>query len=92
MLFRSEEVRARLKLGTSLLQVQRSNHSVTVSPSNCLPQIAEQVRLESFNSTEGKYWLFSILPILLHKTRNESFNKRSRELLSPSFFFKEVGC
>ena len=50
-----EEVRARLKLGTSLLQVQRSNHSVTVSPSNCLPQIAEQVRLERLNSNEGKY-------------------------------------
>ena len=50
-----EEVRARLKLGTSLLQVQRSNHSVTVSPSNCLPQIAEQVRLEHLNSNKGRY-------------------------------------
>ena len=50
-----EEVRARLKLGTSGLQVQRSYHSVTVSPSNCFRQIAEQVRLERFNSTEGKY-------------------------------------
>ena len=50
-----EAVRARLKLGTSGLQVQRSNHSVTVSPSNCLPQIAEQVRLERLNSNEGKY-------------------------------------
>ena len=50
-----EEVRARLKLGTSLLQVQRSNHSVTVSPSNCLPQIAEQVRLERLNSNKGRY-------------------------------------
>ena len=43
------------KLGTSGLQVQRSNNSVTVSPSNRLPQTAEQVRLERFNSTEGKY-------------------------------------
>ena len=50
-----EAVRARLKRGTSGLQVQRSNHSVTVSPSNCLPQIAEQVKLERFNSNEGKY-------------------------------------
>ena len=50
-----EAVRVRLKLGTSGLQVQRSNHSVIVSPSNCLPQIADQVRLECFNSNEGKY-------------------------------------
>ena len=28
------------------------------------------------------------MPILLHKTSNESFNKRSRELLSLSFFFQ----
>ena len=50
-----EAVRARLKLGTSGLQVQHSNHSVTVSPSNCLAQIAEQVRLENLYSNEGKY-------------------------------------
>ena len=59
-----------------------------MSPSNCLPQIAEQVRLERLNSDEGKILVFSILPILLHKTSNESFNKRSRELLSLSFFFQ----
>ena len=50
-----EAVRARLKRGTSGLQVQRSNHSVTVSPSNCLHLIAEQVRLERLNSNEGRY-------------------------------------
>ena len=50
-----EAVRARLILGTSGLQVQHSNHSVTVSPPNCLPQITEQVRLERFHSNESKY-------------------------------------
>ena len=43
-----------------------------MSPSNCLPQIAEEVRLERFNSNEGEVLVFSILPRLLHKTRNES--------------------
>ena len=64
-----EEVRARLKLGTSGLQVQRSYHSVTVSPSNCFRQIAEQVRLERFNSTEGKISFFYIANIIAQNSQ-----------------------